>query len=180
MIKIENVCKHINDKDFLKNHARWRNESLLWTREDKKTDHSAQYLFFSNLKADKEFFVILNDLSICGVAGLTDIRPVHKTAEFSILIGSEYQRKGYATQALKEVLKYGFTQLKLNLIFGETFAYPAKHGINPGARAYEKLGFTCEGRLRSRYFKDGMYVDSLIYSITKDEFDRSLSQPKYS
>lgn len=169
-MRIEPISKHLNDKVFLKNHARWRNESLPWLRETKKTDWIAQHVYFSNLAHDKEFFVIICDGEIKGVCGLTDITFAHKTAEFSMLIGSEHQRKGYATLALKELLYYGLNTLGLELIFGETYRYHEKYGVNPAAKAYDRLGFTLEASLRNRYIKEGIHVDALVYSITKDEF----------
>lgn len=140
-----------------------------WTRECKPTTRIQQVMYFTNMKPNREFFAILHEGQIVGTTGLTEISQEHKTAEFSLLIGSEFQRKGFGMKALKELLIYGFDHLKLNLIFGETFSYREKYGVNPGAKAYEKLGFKLDGTLRSRYIKHGITVDSLVYSITKEE-----------
>lgn len=172
MITLKPVHSHINYEN-LGNHARWRNESLLWTRECKETNVSDQFRFFYNLKEDQQFFFIFEDSKLVGTTGLTSINLTHKTAEFSLLIGSEYQRKGYGSQALTKLLEYGFSTLKLHLIYGETFRYPNGIGTNPGAKAYDKLGFTLDGTLRQRYFKEGVWVDTLVYSITDYEFKRT-------
>ncbi len=38
-----------------------------------------------------------------------------------------------------------------------------------GARALEKAGFTCEGRLRRSVIKDDQVLDSLVYARLRDE-----------
>jgi RimJ/RimL family protein N-acetyltransferase len=62
-------------------------------------------------------------------------------------------------------LKYGFNTLNLNRIFLHVFE------TNPRAiRAYEKAGFSHEGRKRQAEFKNGTYVDILMMSVLKDEY----------
>ena len=186
---IEPVNKHIHTQNYLEHHAKWRNDSLAWTREGSPTNYQTQFKFFTNLKRNKEFFAILDGKTYVGTTGLTGISPEHKTAEFSLLIGKEHRRKGHATQALKDILNYGFNNLGLNLIYGETFAYPAHAKkfldtnkidyietddglVNPGATVYEKLGFQMDAFLPQRYIKHDFKVGSLIYSITKQEYER--------
>jgi diamine N-acetyltransferase len=103
-------------------------------------------------------------LDTVGICGLTSIDHVGRTAEFSILINSVFRRKGLAGKALKTLLWHGFSDLNLNLIWGETFVG------NPAISLYERLGFTKEGTLRERYFKEGAYIDTHVYSIKRDEF----------
>lgn len=170
MITLSPIAKHLQNKTFLTNHARWRNQSLVWTRENRKTEASDQYMYFSNLKNDREFFAIMHDQTIVGVTGLTEISFAHKTAEFSLLIGSEFQRQGYGAEALRALLTYGFEILRLHLIFGQTFRYPLLYGINPGAKMYERLGFQLDGVLRHRFLKEDQYVDALVFSITDQEY----------
>ena len=170
MITLEPVSYHRTNKEYLQNHTRWRNESLAWLRENKTTTVEQQHLFFLTQPQDQEFFCIVQNSVIKGTCGLTDIRTSHGTAEFSLLVGSEFQKQGIGTQTLCTLLEYGFNKLHLHLIYGETFSYQEKYGVNPGAKAYEKLGFTLEAKLRDRYIKQGIKVDALIYSITSQEF----------
>ncbi len=165
---------------LLTNHARWRNDSLLWLRETFPTTPLVQQKFFHSLPKSSNYFAVIkkddkNEPLIVGICGLTDINMTHKNAEFSLLIGTEYQQNGYGTKALNQLLVYGFDTLELQLIYGETFSYPKVHGINPGAKAYEKLGFTLDGTLRKRYLKYGQWVDVLVYSLLKSEFKRPIS-----
>lgn len=100
-----------------------------------------------------------------GVAGLTSISMVHRTAEFSLYIAPEYQSRGYGKDALIELIRYGFHNLGLNRIFGEVF-----HG-NPAMKMFKEVGFVEEGHLRQTYYKEGRFIDSTIISILRSEYD---------
>ena len=104
--------------------------------------------------------------TLVGVCGLTSIDLRHRTAEFSVLIHPEHQRKGYGEDALSCLLHYGFDHLNLHRIWGETFEG------NPGMRLYDKLGFKLEGRAREAYYKEGAYHDALVYGMLQHEWKR--------
>jgi len=99
-----------------------------------------------------------------GTIGLTSISRVHRTAEFSLFIGPEWQGKGYGRKALLELLRYGFCHMNLHTIWGETFTK------NPAMRMFDVLGFTTEGIHRSRYEKNGERIDTYSVSMTRDEY----------
>jgi RimJ/RimL family protein N-acetyltransferase len=103
------------------------------------------------------------DIINIGTCGLTSISQTHGTAEFSLLINPQYHRQGYGRAALIELLKYGFKNLRLNTIFGETFCG------NPALKMFKELGMVEEGTARERYFKNGKYTDSHFVSILARE-----------
>jgi len=105
---------------------------------------------------------------IVGTCGLTSISYIHRTAEYSILIGPEFQRKGYATKAMIALLDYGFKNLDLECIWGEVFTN------NPvGLKLAKELGFKEEGTLRSRYNKEGKRIDTVMVSMLKKEWQKN-------
>lgn len=81
----------------------------------------------------------------------------------------EHWGQGYATEAARAVLYFGFTQMNLHRISAWCVAE------NTGsAHVLEKLGMRQEGRLRENlYFKDRWW-DTLIYAILYHEW-RALS-----
>lgn len=152
----------------------WRNQPEIrrWCRQTGLIEEAQQKKWFERISTDpsiRMYSIVAHEipfpanLDLIGVCGLTDITPVHNTAEFSIYI-AENQRRGYATEALKQLLEIGFNELNLNRIWGETFEG------NPGMKLYEKLGFQKEGKLRQTYWKDGAYQDSYIYSMLRGDF----------
>ncbi len=90
----------------------------------------------------------------------------NRSAEFGIMIGDKSTwNQGYGTEAVRLLLHLGFNTLDLNRIYLRVLEN------NPRAiRAYEKAGFTHEGRQRQAEFKDGKYLDLLVMSILKSEF----------
>jgi diamine N-acetyltransferase len=88
-----------------------------------------------------------------------------RAAEMGILIGDKtYWNRGYGTEAVRLLCRHGFNTLNLNRIFLHVF------DNNPGAiRAYEKAGFTIEGRERQAEYVDGQFIDVLRMSLLKSE-----------
>ncbi len=88
------------------------------------------------------------------------------SSEFGIMIGDKScWNKGYGTEAVRLICQHGFKTLNLNRIYLHVFE------TNPRAvRAYEKAGFTLEGRERQAEYKDGRFIDVLRMSQLRDEF----------
>jgi len=90
---------------------------------------------------------------------------------FGIFIGDkDYWDKGYGSDAIKTILKYGFEKLHLHhirLAGNGVFDYNLR-----AIRAYEKLGFVKEGLLRERFFYDGKYRNIIPMSILESEWKK--------
>lgn len=101
-----------------------------------------------------------------GNVKLGPIEPVHRHAEFGILIGEKsYWGKGYGSEATRLVVDYGFGRLNLHTIG------LGVHADHAGAvRAYEKAGFSVVGRIPQRLYLEGGYRDKILMSVTADEF----------
>jgi [ribosomal protein S5]-alanine N-acetyltransferase len=76
---------------------------------------------------------------------------------------NKYRRQGYAYEASKLILKFGFEYLNLNKIYGTTLSINEK-----GRRFHESLGFKEEAVLKEFCFFNGVYND-LIYISMKEE-----------
>ncbi len=153
---------------------KWRNDPEIykWCRQVGPLHWNRHLAWLENQSKDPSIsmFMILDDGIIpVGVCGLTSIDSINRRAEFSLYIGSEYQRMGYATQALKALFKYGFNDLNLNRIWGETF-----HG-NPALDLFmKKLYMDYEGIRKDFYFKDGYFVDTHLISLSAESFKHSV------
>lgn len=102
-----------------------------------------------------------------GNCGLFDIDWRARRAEFGILIGAkQHWDKGYGTEALGLLVRHGFGTLNLNRIMLRVFADNAR-----AIRAYEKAGFVQEGCLRQGHYHLGAYVDVLVMSMLRSEWE---------
>ena len=88
-------------------------------------------------------------------------------AEIEYCIGSKFQCNGYATEATKAIIAYGFNTINFHKIQICTKTINA-----PSKRVIEKCGFTYEGTLRDFFYMNGEYVGRLYYSMLKSEFEK--------
>ena len=101
-----------------------------------------------------------------GLVSLTGIDPVHRHAEFHILIGEPVAHgKGIGSEAAQAMLRHGFMDLNLHRIYLYVLT------TNQAAiRVYEKAGFRREGTLRESAFKNGGYHDLLVMGVLQADW----------
>ena len=114
------------------------------------------YTFLLELKSNNE---------VIGAIGL-HMAAQHDRAEAGYWIAEPYWNQGYATEALKGLLKFGFDELNLYKIF----ATHINHNLSSG-KVMMKAGMKKEGILRSHFKKDGRYIDVIQYSVLQTEFE---------
>jgi RimJ/RimL family protein N-acetyltransferase len=81
--------------------------------------------------------------------------------------------KGYATEALSLLLDYIFSGYPVGRVSAYTDAENA-----PSRRLLERLGFACEGTMRSVYFRSGGWHDMCIYGILRREWAARSTQER--
>ena len=118
-------------------------------------------------KNNKGFKVIAdrrND-SFIGFISLGDMNRYDGYMEMEYAIAAEYRNKGYATQAVKQMLDYGFKEMNLSVIAAWVRSHNQK-----SIKVLEKCLFTLEGKLR-KHSRDKS--DTMCYSILREEWERS-------
>jgi diamine N-acetyltransferase len=106
------------------------------------------------------FAISGDDDEYIGTVSLKNINYVDRTAEYAIMIGKEYWGTGYASEATKKIIDYGFGKLNLYKIY---LNVPSSN-IRAN-RFYEKFGFINECVFSRHVFIDGKHVDLNWYSI---------------
>ena len=107
---------------------------------------------------------------LCGGIGL-DGNSNHNHAELGYWIGVPFWGHGYATEAARAVLKFGFDQMQLHRIHAGHFANNPASG-----RILQKLGMKHEGTSREHICKWGKYVDVEIYGILGSEYREKIGR----
>jgi RimJ/RimL family protein N-acetyltransferase len=126
---------------------------ILTHRDDFEKDKAA--IFAVTLKPDGTFI---------GAVGLS-LESEHSRAELGYWIGKPFWDLGYATEAARAVISYGFRQLGLNRIHARCFSFN-----KASAHVLEKLGMTHEGHLRKHILQWGEFEDIEVFGILKSEF----------
>jgi len=91
----------------------------------------------------------------------------HQHAELGYWLGISYWGNGYATEAARAMLHYGFETLGLQRVFALHFAHNPASG-----RILQKLGMRHEGCQREHILKWERFVDIELYGILRKEWER--------
>jgi RimJ/RimL family protein N-acetyltransferase len=150
--------KLIADTTLLISHPYPDGEAEIWigTHNElflKGTD----YIFAITKKENEE---------LIGAIGL-NVDVGTKIGELGYWIGVPFWNKGYCTEAVKALLKFGFNELKLHKIHAHHFINNTSSG-----RVLLKSGMKLEGVLKQHIMKDDNYIDIKTYGILKSEFDQ--------
>jgi RimJ/RimL family protein N-acetyltransferase len=146
-----------------------RYECRKWFRQDHLLTEEEQEGWFDH--TDMMPYVVLDDDGDrIGVVSLSHIDKTARKCEFSIMIIPEQRKKGYGKKALWELLGIAFNDLNMEQVYSDVFEH------NPALESYVKWGFNKYAVFPNWYYKDGKYINSILISITKDEYFNSLQQ----
>ena len=91
---------------------------------------------------------------------------------FHITIGErDAWGQGYGSEATGLMVAHAFTRLALHRVALTVFEFTPR-----AIRAYEKCGFTVEGRARDAIFRDGRFWDELHMSIIAEDWEARQKQ----
>jgi RimJ/RimL family protein N-acetyltransferase len=92
--------------------------------------------------------------------------PLGRWADLGLFIGEKaLWSRGYGTDAVRTILRYAFTGMRLNRVSLTTDELNAR-----ALRCYEKCGFVREGLLRQHRLVDGQFRNSVLMGVLQEEF----------
>jgi len=90
----------------------------------------------------------------------TDIQ--RKNAELGYWLAQPFWGQGISTQAIRQLVAYGFQTFDITRIFARPF------GTNRASqRVLEKAGFTLEAQFTQTLFKNGEFLDEWVYGVRR-------------
>ena len=110
-----------------------------------------------------------SDGILLGAAGLI-LDAEHRSGELGYWIGRPYWGQGFATEAARAVVEWGFDELDLHRVHASHFPRNPASG-----NVLRKLGMRSEGRLREHVLKWGEFLDIEMYGVLREEFARTNS-----
>jgi ribosomal-protein-alanine N-acetyltransferase len=108
---------------------------------------------------------LLPQQQLIGSIGLRDIDSQHGQAELGFWIGKDWWGQGYAREAARAVIQFGFESLNLNRICAHHMTRNPASG-----RVLLAAGMQREGVLRQRVRKWGVYEDVVLYAVVRDDW----------
>ncbi|MEI5908986.1 GNAT family protein [Bacillus spongiae] len=97
---------------------------------------------------------------VIGTIGFHDWSSEHKRADIAYALLPEHWGNGYATEAIMNVISYGFNELKLTRIGAVVFTENKQSN-----KLLAKLGFEKEGVLRNYMYQNNIPYDTNVYSL---------------
>ncbi|MCI0540484.1 MAG: GNAT family N-acetyltransferase [Verrucomicrobiales bacterium] len=101
---------------------------------------------------------------LCGAIGLA-LAPQYARAELGYWIGVAFWNRGYCSEAVREVIRFGFEHLGLNRIYAHHFSRNPASG-----RVLRKSGMSYEGCLRQHVRRWERFEDLECYGILRGEW----------
>jgi ribosomal-protein-alanine N-acetyltransferase len=125
------------------------------------TNNNTAITWLINFKENKK---------LIGYIGFHRIDIPHRRAEIGYALFFNQHRKGIMKEAMAAVVQYGFKNMNLHTIEANI------NEVNIASRnLLLKNGFTKEAHIKENYYFNGIYLDSVIYSLlnpkhTKDHY----------
>ena len=115
----------------------------------------------------KEYYIIEYDEIPIGYFRTSNYSADNKNIYIGADLHSDWRGMGLSYIAYLRFIPFMFESLNLHKISLEVLA-TNKRAIN----LYKKLGFVEEGRKREEVLKHGFYIDSIIMSILRSEYEK--------
>ena len=123
-------------------------------------------VFIESVLKDKtsKVFAIEVDGKAVGSIGVYFQSDIHeRSAELGYWLAEKYWKNGIISRAIREVVNHVFANFNIMRIYARPF-----HTNKPSQQVLEKAGFEFEARLKKALYKNGEYLDELIYAKLKD------------
>ena len=122
------------------------------------------FIAFAMQGSPTHIFAIEVDGNAAGGIGIHPSSDIEsKNAEMGYWLAEPYWGQGIITKAVKQMVEYGFENFDINRIFARPF------GTNIASqKVLEKAGFVLEASFEKTYFKNGEYLDELVYAVRKN------------
>jgi len=141
---------------------------LPWVDSTRQESDTLQFIQSSleQFASNSGFATIIWDRGqTAGVIGSHQINWLHKKVELGYWLAREFQGRGLVTDSCRAVMKYLFTELKLNRV-----EILCATGNERSKAIPKRLGFTYEGTLREAELLNGKFMDLEVYAMLRSEF----------
>ncbi|WP_018886521.1 GNAT family N-acetyltransferase [Paenibacillus massiliensis] len=115
---------------------------------------------------DYPFAVIRKeDMQLIGCMSI-NIAPSHRRGELGYWLGRPFWGQGYATEAARRLVQFGFRELDLNKLCAAAMTK------NPAsANVMRKVGMTFEGEFKQHILKWDHFEDVVYYGMTRADYE---------
>ena len=135
--------------------------------------HDAHFLIRSMREAYQECrevrwgVTLKNEPDVIGMCGFNGWHHIDRRASIGFDLAQAFWRQGIMGEAVREVVRFGFTEMNLNRIEADASAENAA-----SLALLQSVGFTCEGRQRQQYFQEDEngFHDLVLFGLLRREW----------
>jgi RimJ/RimL family protein N-acetyltransferase len=106
-----------------------------------------------------------SDGRLIGNCGLRLASADAREGDLGYELSPQYWGRGYATEAARAIVDFGYGELRLHRIWSWCIAENVA-----SARVLDKLGMRLEGRLREKEYFKGQWWDTLLFAVLEHEW----------
>ena len=165
---------HVIDAEDMYDYARRADvtEYLLWSPHT-SISYTKDYLCYIqdrySLGDFYDWAIIDRDSRrMIGTCGFTRINTANNSGEIGYVINPDFSGRGYATEAARAVMEFGFFTLDLHRIEARFMK-----GNEGSLRVMEKLGMSFEGYHIDEIFVKGSYRTVGVCAVLREKFTKS-------
>lgn len=161
MADAESLAEHANNNNI----AKWLTNQFPYPY--RKKDAETYIGSILNDNPQRVFAIEVNGEAV-GSIGIFPQADIHgKSAEIGYWLSEKYRGNGIMSKAIKDIVDYGFKTFDIVRIYARPFSTN-----KASQRVLEKAGFELEARLKKALYKNGEYMDELIYTKLKKQTER--------
>lgn len=157
---IPHLHKWSNDPDIAAGQGDLHWPSSMWQ----------QQRWFERAQEDKQnvrLAVQHKDGDLIGYTGFWSLNWRDRRAEHGLLIGNmDYRKQGYGREIIMTCARYAFEELGLCRLDATIIA-----SNSASMKAYEACGYQVEGTLRKHAFRNGTWVDRVLYGLLQSDYN---------
>ena len=102
---------------------------------------------------------------LVGMISTNEVLRKQGTFQYGLGVFREHRRRGYASEAIRLVLRYYFEELRFHRVGARVYAF------NEASLALHRaMGFIEEGRIRAAVFTGGAHHAAIAFGMTATEF----------
>jgi RimJ/RimL family protein N-acetyltransferase len=162
--EVESFCTSINSSPSL---HKW----VDWCHPDFSLEEGERYILATRLnwvRGEAYGFGLFrhSDDQLIGMVAINELYHTFNMVSIGYWIADQYQRQGYAKEAIKEIIDFCFNLLRVTRI---------ELVCDPSNLASHALALSCNAELeslaRNRFIYDGVPKDGVVFSIIPPNFN---------
>jgi [ribosomal protein S5]-alanine N-acetyltransferase len=140
----------------------WRNLTEMFPHPYTEADAENWVATANQSEPSVHLAIALEGKAVGGIGVVAGEGVARHTAQFGYWLGESYWGRGIATAAARAMVAHVFSGSYFVRLEAAVFVW------NPASmRILEKVGFVREGVLRKSVFKDGEFIDSVMYALVR-------------